>query len=89
MDADVKHPSVQIYLVTTVYQILQSAYFVCRSVADSGQVGRKMMCLIVMTRHVVATAWHVPSTLQQAVWCDGATPLSSVPTNDVTTAAAV
>jgi len=39
MDAGVKHLSVHIYLVTSVYQVLQSTRFAYWSVADSGQVG--------------------------------------------------
>jgi len=43
MDARVIHLSVHIHPVTTVYQILQSTYCAYSSVADSGQVGRKIV----------------------------------------------
>jgi len=43
MDAGVKHLSVHIYLVTSVYQVLQSTWFAYWSIADSGQVGRKII----------------------------------------------
>ena len=38
-----KHPNVHICLVTSVCHILQSAWFAYWSVADSGQVGRKII----------------------------------------------
>ena len=38
-----KHLNVHIYLFTSVYQVLQSTWFAYWSVADSGQVGRKIM----------------------------------------------
>jgi len=38
-----KHLNVHIYQFTSVYQVLQSTWFAYWSVADSGQVGRKIM----------------------------------------------
>jgi len=42
MDAGVKQLSVNTYVVTTVYQVLQSTRFAYWSVAVSDQVGRKI-----------------------------------------------
>ena len=39
----IKHLNVHIYLVTSVYQVLQSTWFAYWSVADSGQVSRKII----------------------------------------------
>ena len=50
----VKHLSVHIYLVTSVYQVLQSAWFTYWPVADSGQlVGRKIIYNILVHQELI------------------------------------
>ena len=68
MDSGVKHPSVHIhiYLVTTVYQILQSTYLVYRSVADSGQVGRRIIYAVRYAGLSWLGMWWQPSGTYQA-----------------------
>ena len=58
MDAGVKHLSVHICLITSVYQILQSTWFAYWSVADSSQVGRKIIyitswCIQNLSKHAL------------------------------------
>jgi len=67
MDAGVKYLSVHIYLVTSVYQVLQSTWFAYWSVVDSGQVGRSRTVRACAVRYrprpltdriTAAARWH-------------------------------